>query len=163
MPASFRQYNARSDIQAVCSITTQCIRSFFFFPAIVQWVNWFLLLNRSTILATAAVNRHVFDLDGVCHVGEMISAPADVLKGTAGKVSHDAKAKARPAMHTQRHTVQAWHRRCVYIVSDQRQNRRIQIQTHTHMKVYTVIHRVKGRIFMLTPPLVQTHPFCLNS
>ncbi len=51
-------------------------------------------------LGHGSVNRHVFDLDGVCHVGEMISAPADVLKGAAGKVNRGAKAKARPAIHT---------------------------------------------------------------
>lgn len=35
----------------------------------------------------------MFDLDGVCHGGEMISAPADVLKGAAGKVNHGAKSE----------------------------------------------------------------------
>lgn len=54
-------------------------------------------------LGRGSVNRHVFDLDGVCHVGEMISAPADVLKGAAGKVNHGAKAKSRPEIHTSAH------------------------------------------------------------
>lgn len=53
------------------------------------------------------ITRHVFDLDVVCHVGEMTPAPADVLKGAAGKENHGANAKARPAVYTRRHTVQA--------------------------------------------------------
>lgn len=48
-------------------------------------------------LGHGSVDRHVFDPDGVCHVGEMISAPADVLKGAAGRVERSAKARARPA------------------------------------------------------------------
>lgn len=66
-------------------------------------------------LGHGSVTRHVFDLDGVCHVGELIPAPADVLKGAAGKDNHGAKAKARPAIHTCRHIVQAWERRCMFI------------------------------------------------
>lgn len=54
-------------------------------------------------LGRGSANRHVFDLDGVCHVGEMISAPADVLKGAAGKVNRGAKAKSRPEIHTSAH------------------------------------------------------------
>lgn len=76
----------------------------FFFPASVQRVNCFLFVDLLYYLGHGSVNRHVFDLDGVCHVGEMISAPADVLKGTAGKVNHGAKAKTRPGTHTDTHT-----------------------------------------------------------
>ena len=36
-------------------------------------------------LGGGSVNRLVFDLDGVCRVGELIPAPADVLKGGAGQ------------------------------------------------------------------------------
>lgn len=122
-------------------------------------------------LGHGSLNRHVFDLDGVCHVGEMISAPADVLKGAAGEVNHGAKAKAWPVIHTQAHieTVQAWQRRCMFIQhshtlktkqTDPKSN------THSRMNVYA---QQKAVLFLLTPPLVLTHyfvlthPSCFNS
>lgn len=74
------------------------------FPASVQRVLASSSLDLLDYLGHGSVDRHVFDPDGVCHVGEMISAPADVLKGAAGKVNHSAKAKAWPAIHIQTHT-----------------------------------------------------------
>ncbi len=118
-------------------------------------------------LGHGSVNRHVFDLDGVCHVGEMISAPADVLKGAAGKVNHGAKAKARPAnTHTHKDTM-CKHGSgdvCLFcILTHQRQNRQIQRQTHTLTHERTHSHTHSKRLFLQTPPLVLTHLFCLNS
>lgn len=80
-------------------------------------------VDRLCCLGHGSVTRHVFDLDGVCHVGEMIPAPADVLKGAAGKDNHGAKAKARPAIRARRHAVQAWEQRCMFIQHP---------HTHTH-------------------------------
>lgn len=77
---------------------------------------WTSFLCWTTRLGRASVARHVFDPDGVCHVGEMIPAPADVLKGTAGRgQNHSAKAKARPATNNRRHAVQTWQWRCIFI------------------------------------------------
>lgn len=149
---------------AVCSVSTQCLQSFFF-PASVQRVNWLLPVDLLHYLGHGSVNRHVFDLDGVCHVGEMISAPADVLKGAAGKVNHGAKAKARPAIHRHTKTHCAKHRGgdvCLFsILTHQRQNRQIQRQTHTHVWTYTHASKRQTFFFLLTPPLALTHLFCL--
>lgn len=79
-----------------CYSTTQCLQRFFSCKCAVS--DLASSLDLLDYLGHGSVDRHVFDLDGVCHVGEMISAPADVLKGAAGKVNHSAKAKARPAI-----------------------------------------------------------------
>lgn len=63
----------------------------------LQWVNCFLCVDLLHFLGQGAVQRHVFDLDGVCHVGKIICATADVLKGPAGRGDCGAKAKPRPA------------------------------------------------------------------
>lgn len=87
-------------------------------------------------LGHGSVNRHVFDLDGVCHVGEMIPAPADVLKGAAGKVNRGAKAKAWPAIHAHKDTLckHGGGDVCLFAIrTHRRQNRHIQRQIHTHI------------------------------
>lgn len=163
----WRSERVHPSLWQVCGVITKCLRSFFPCELCSERTDFFSVdLHR--YLGHGSVNRHVFDLDGVCHVGEMISAPADVLKGAAGKVNHGAKAKARPAIHkhTKTHCASiAAADVCLFsILTHPRQNRQIRRQTHTHVWKYTHT-TTKGRLFCFVFVCwrhhpVPTHLFC---
>lgn len=113
-----RHHHLRPGGSLQCYKHNSCEASF---PASVQRVDGLLPLICSTIFAMAQWTG-VFDLDGVCHVGEMISAPADVLKGRSLDSESRCQSKGHP---THADTLcKHYQPRCM-----QRQNRQIQMET----------------------------------
>lgn len=107
--------------------TTECLQSFFSYPCECAASKLASCVHLLNYLGHDSVDRHVFDLDGVCHVGEMISAPADVLKGTAGKVNYCARAKARPPTQ-----------RCMFIQQSRTpKTKQTDPKTNTHTSLHT--------------------------
>lgn len=96
-----RHHHLRPGGSLQCYKHNSCEASF---PASVQRVDGLLPLICSTIFAMAQWTG-VFDLDGVCHVGEMISAPADVLKGRS--LDSESRCQSKGPSNTRRHIVQA--------------------------------------------------------